>query len=189
MRTTLQNVIDLYAARGVARYGSELVSQLEHALQCAQLAQEEGAGAELVAAAFLHDVGHLVVERPHFMGREIDDLHQFVGLPLLRGLFGGAVLEPIRLHVEAKRYLCQAEAGYWEHLAPASKHSLELQGGPFSGAEAGSFLGRLHAREAIRLRRWDDRARLPGQNLPDLDFVSAVLEKAADCHKTAMAGA
>jgi phosphonate degradation associated HDIG domain protein len=189
MLATVQSIIDLYAAKGGARYGSELVSQLEHALQCAQLAQEEGAGTELVAAAFLHDVGHLVVERPNFMGREIDDLHQFVGLPLLRGLFGGAVLEPIRLHVEAKRYLCQAEAGYWDRLSPASRHSLELQGGPFSGVEAGRFLGRLHAREAISLRRWDDRARLPGQNLPDLDFVSAVLEKAADCHKTAMAGA
>lgn len=189
MRTTVQHVIDLYAARGGARYGSELVSQLEHALQCVQLAQEEGAGAELVAAAFLHDVGHLVVERPHFMGREIDDLHQFVGLPLLRGLFGAAVLEPIRLHVEAKRYLCHAEAGYWERLAPSSKYSLELQGGPFSAVEAGSFLGRLHAREAIRLRRWDDRARLPGQSLRDLDFVAAVLENAAGCHKTAMAGA
>ena len=189
MLATRQRIIHLYAAKGGARYGSELVSQLEHALQCAQLAQEEGAGAELVAAAFLHDVGHLVVERPHFMGREIDDLHQFVGLPLLRGLLGAAVLEPIRLHVEAKRYLCRAEAGYWERLAPASKHSLELQGGPFSGAEAGSFLGRLHAREAIRLRRWDDRARLPGQSLPDLDFAAAVLENAAGCHKTAMAGA
>ena len=189
MLATVHSIIDLYVAKGGARYGSELVSQLEHALQCAQLARRARAGVELVAAAFLHDIGHLIIQRPHFIGREIDDLHQFVGLPFLRTLFGTAVLDPIRLHVDAKRYLCHAEPGYWERLSPASKHSLELQGGRLSAGEASAFLGQRFARDAIRLRRWDDGAKVPDQPLPRLADVTMMLESAASCHKTAIAGA
>jgi phosphonate degradation associated HDIG domain protein len=189
MPTTVQNVIDLYAARGSARYGSELVSQLEHALQCARLAQGAGADVELVAASFLHDLGHLLAPQPQFMARDLDDLHQYVALPYLRRLFGPAVLEPIRLHVDAKRYLTRAEPGYWDRLPPASKHSLRLQGGPFSVAEASAFLGQRFAREAVRLRRWDDEAKIPGRPVPDLAELTAVLEAAAGCHETAMSGA
>jgi phosphonate degradation associated HDIG domain protein len=185
--TTVESIVGLYRKKGADQYGSEPVSQLEHALQCARLAAEAGAGVELVAAAFLHDVGHLVVERPHMIDREIDDLHQYIGLPFLRGLFGPGVLEPIRLHVDAKRYLCRAEDGYWERLSPASQHSLALQGGPFSGDEAGAFLRHRFAREAIRLRRWDDEAKVPALQAPELAAMVRVLEAAAGCHKTAMA--
>ena len=189
MRTTVPNVIDLYAARGGVRYGSELVSQLEHALQCVRLAREAGAGVELVAASFLHDLGHLLAPQPQFMARDIDDLHQYVAMPYLRPLFGPAVLEPIRLHVDAKRYLTHAEPGYWDRLPPASKHSLRLQGGPFSVAEANAFLGQRFAREAVRLRRWDDEAKIPGRPVPDLADLTAVLQSAAGCHQAAMSGA
>jgi phosphonate degradation associated HDIG domain protein len=184
--TRIGDIIELYACKAAERYGGERVSQLEHALQCAQIAQNEAASVELVAAAFLHDIGHLVVERPHVIGRETDDLHQYVGLPFLRALFGAAVLEPIRLHVEAKRYLCRAEAGYWERLSPASRHSLDLQGGPLSESEAGAFLGRRFARDAVRLRRWDDQAKIPGRRTSDLAAMLAVLEDAASGHQTAI---
>jgi phosphonate degradation associated HDIG domain protein len=186
---TLEQIALLYTERAAARYGSELVSQLEHAQQCVQLARAEGAGEELAAAAFLHDIGHLAARRPLLVGREIDDLHQYVAVPLLRGLFGPGVLEPIRLHVEAKRFLCHAESGYWERLSPASKHSLELQGGPHTAAEATAFLEQRYARDAVRLRRWDDRAKVPGAALPPRGLVARLLEGAAGCHKTAMAGA
>jgi phosphonate degradation associated HDIG domain protein len=187
--TTVGNIIELYELKAADRYGSEQVTQLEHALQCARLAGAAGAGVELAAAAFLHDVGHLVVERPHMIDSEIDDLHQFVGLPFLRGLFGAGVLEPIRLHVDAKRYLCRAEDGYWERLSPASQHSLALQGGPMSGADASAFLRHRFAPDAVRLRRWDDQAKVPGCRTGELKHIAALLESAAGCHKTAMAGA
>lgn len=189
MHLSVGKIIDFYAERAGARYGSELVSQLEHALQCAQLALSDRASAELAAAAFLHDIGHLVAHRSHEIAREVDDLHQYLALPFLRGAFGGAVLEPIKLHVDAKRYLCHAEQGYWERLSPASKHSLELQGGAYTAGEAGAFMRQPFARDAVRLRRWDDMAKVPGLAVPDLGFITELLEDAASCHKTATAGA
>jgi phosphonate degradation associated HDIG domain protein len=189
MLSTVDSIIHLYVAEGGAHYGGEAVTQLEHALQCAQLARRAGSGDELVAAAFLHDIGHLVAPQPHFIAGAIDDLHQYVPLPSLRPMFGTAVLEPIRLHVDAKRYLCFKEAGYWHRLSPASKHDLDLQGGPLTAGESSAFLGQRFAREAIRLRHWDDEAKVPGQAMLDLATMAAVLAAAASCHQTATSGA
>jgi phosphonate degradation associated HDIG domain protein len=179
----------LYVDRAGMRYGSDLVSQLEHSLQCAQRAVDEGAGVELAAAAFLHDIGHLLARRSHEFEREMDDLHQYLALPFLRGAFGGSVLEPIKLHVDAKRYLCHAEAGYWERLSPASKYSLELQGGAYTAEEAAAFLRQPYSGDAVRLRRWDDAANIPGLAVRDLGFMAGLLEEAAECHRAAIAGA
>ncbi len=183
MPVSVEAIGRLYAARAGLRYGSELVSQLEHALQCAQRALDEGARVELAAAAFLHDIGHLLARRAHGFGREMDDLHQYLALPFLSGVFGAPVLEPIKLHVDAKRYLCHAEQGYWERLSPASKHSLELQGGPHTAEEAALFIGQPYARDAVRLRRWDDTAKIPGLAVPDLGFIARLLREAASLHR------
>jgi phosphonate degradation associated HDIG domain protein len=160
-------------------YGSEPVSQTEHALQCAMLAAEGGASVELVAASFLHDVGHLIAELPHSLERESDDVHQYLPIPFLRGTFVDAVLEPIRLHVDAKRYLCRVDDGYWDSLSPASKHSLQLQGGRFERGAADRFLALPFAWDAIRLRRWDDLAKVPGRatlSLRDMETLFRSLE-------------
>jgi len=86
----------------------------------------------------------------------------------LRGLFPDAVLEPIRLHVDAKRYLCRIDAGYWAELSPASQHSLELQGGIFDETQAEAFMQQPYAQEAVRLRRYDDLAKTPLKVVPAL---------------------
>jgi phosphonate degradation associated HDIG domain protein len=176
---SITDIVQLYETRGAAQYGSEPVSQLEHALQCAALAEAAGATRELVAASFLHDLGHLLAEVPHEYGRDVDDVHQYLAIPFLRGVFADAVLEPMRLHVEAKRCLCRTEPGYWDSLSPASKHSLELQGGTHSPAEAGRFLLRPHAREALSLRRWDDLAKVPGRATPALPTIADLLRRVA----------
>ncbi len=175
MALSVAEIVGLYETRGSKMYGSELVSQAEHARQCAMLASESGASAELVAAAFLHDAGHLIAELPHTLERESDDVHQYLAIPFLRGTFSDAVLEPIRLHVDAKRYLCRVEAGYWDSLSPASRHSLELQGGKFDTFAADRFLSRPFAWDAIRLRRWDDLAKVAGRVTPNLRAFAAVL--------------
>ncbi|HEX6319051.1 MAG TPA: phosphohydrolase [Burkholderiales bacterium] len=180
----IERIVRLYADRGGSQYGSEAVSQLEHALQCVRLALAEGADSELAAAAFLHDLGHLVASNPHAVGRDVDDVHQYLALPFLRGAFGAAVLEPIELHVEAKRYLCRAEPGYWQSLSPASRHSLALQGGVLSVGEAAAFLAQPFATDAVRLRRWDDRAKLPGAPTLDLGEIERVLADATASHRT-----
>jgi [1-hydroxy-2-(trimethylamino)ethyl]phosphonate dioxygenase len=142
--------------RGHERYG-ERVTQLDHALQCASLAAAEGAADSLVAAALVHDYGHLIDDRGHMAERNgLDGEHEAVGAAALAAWFGPAVTEPVALHVAAKRYLCVAEPGYFEALSPASKLSLELQGGPFAPDEAAAFIARPYAEDAVRLRRWDD---------------------------------
>lgn len=179
MSLPVHEILGLFRIRGAATYGGEAVSQLDHALQCAQLAEEAGSTPELVAASLLHDLGHLLVERPHEIGRAANDLHQFHPLPFLRGAFPDAVLEPIRLHVEAKRYLCHAEPAYRDALSPAAKHSLVLQGGPHSALEAKMFLARPYADCAVRLRRWDDLAKTRGKATPDLRHYAQILERCA----------
>jgi phosphonate degradation associated HDIG domain protein len=179
MSLAIPEILRLYESRGAAQYGSEPVSQLEHALQCAALAEQDGAAPELVVASLLHDLGHLLAEAPHVLGREADDLHQFLAIPFVRGVLPDAALEPIRLHVDAKRYLCCADEGYWATLSAASRHSLELQGGVFSTAQAARFIELPYARDAVALRRWDDLAKAPGKRTPPLAHYAEVLERLA----------
>ncbi len=155
----LERLMELFAVRGTAQYGREAVSQTEHALQAAGLAEAEGAAPALVAAALLHDVGHLLAKA---RGHDEDDRHEEIGWGYLKSTFGPAVAEPVRLHVPAKRYLCAVEPDYFAILSPASVHSLDLQGGRFTADEATSFQATAHADDAVRLRRWDDRAKTPG---------------------------
>jgi len=178
MALDIDDIIELYRTAGAARYGMEAVSQEQHALQCAQLAEQAGCPPVLVAAALLHDLGHLIrVERP---GGEVkDDLHEFAAVPFLRGLFPDAVIDPIRMHVDAKRYLCATQPGYWATLSPASKRSLILQGGPFSADEAQRFIAQPFAYDAVSLRRWDDCAKSPTTITPGWGHYRRVLERAA----------
>jgi len=177
MALSTPEIVSLFETRGAAQYGSEAVTQLEHALQCAALAEAAHASPELVAACLLHDLGHLLAEAPHESGRSVDDVHQYLAIPFLRGVFPAAVLEPIRMHVDAKRFLCRAAPEYWDTLSPASKHSLELQGGAFSPAEAKRFLQRPFARDAVTLRRCDDLAKVPGKPAPGLSRYAALLSE------------
>ncbi|MEO0869523.1 MAG: phosphonate degradation HD-domain oxygenase [Cyanobacteria bacterium J06642_11] len=179
MSTTLNNIFDLYRNRGQAQYGGEAVSQLEHALQCATLAEENGQSPELIAACLLHDVGHLI----HHLGddpavRGIDDRHEYRAIAVLEKLFPNAVTVPIQLHVAAKRYLCSVDDGYWASLSAASKRSLELQGGIFSKQMAEDFIQQPHAKDAVKLRRWDDLAKVKNLKTPDLEHFYPILEAA-----------
>ena len=173
-------IIRLYEAKGGRGYEGEGVTQLEHALQSAQLAERAGAPPELVCAALLHDIGHLVNDRgetPTLRG--VDDLHQYAALPLLRPIFPEAVLAAIRLHVDAKRYLCATRPGYRAALSEDSKRSLELQGGVFSAPEAERFIRQPHAAEAVSVRLWDDAAKVAGARTPDLAHFEATLRAVA----------
>ena len=183
---TLEDIELLFARHGSAQYSGEPVTQIEHALQTAYLAEQSEASDELVTACLLHDLGHLLNEQgetPTLRG--IDDKHQFVALPFLRGLFDDAVLEPIRLHVDAKRYLCvrgdgsKSGAEYWWALSEDSKRSLELQGGVFSRTEADAFIARPHAAAGVRVRAWDDRAKQAGAATPPFRHYLDLAERIA----------
>jgi phosphonate degradation associated HDIG domain protein len=176
---SLTDIELLFARGGASQYSGEPVTQLEHALQTAHLAEQSGADDALVTACLLHDLGHLLNdqgETPSLRG--IDDTHQYFALPFLRGLFPEAVLAAIKLHVDAKRYLCQANAGYYARLSDDSKRSLALQGGVFSAEQAAAFLDQSGARDAVMLRQWDDLAKQAELVTPSLAHF---LERAERC--------
>ena len=133
----------------------------------------------LYVAALLHDIGHLLHQLPEDIAdRGIDGQHEKIGEAWLARHFGPEVTEPVRLHVAAKRYLCAADAAYRAQLSPASRQSLALQGGPFSEAEVQEFERHPFYREAVRLRRWDDAAKIPGLAVPGLEHYRLRLEGA-----------
>src|SRR5215469_14042757 len=135
----VDQILELFEARGAAAYLGEPVSQTEHALQAAHLAVLEGASDALVAAALLHDIGHLLGPDDDAAERGIDAVHEDRGCSWLAPHFGPEVTEPIRLHVPAKRYLCRVDPRYRVLLSPASIRSLELQGGALTSGEAEAF--------------------------------------------------
>lgn len=169
-------VVELFAQGGNSRYGGEAVSQLEHGLQAALLAEDEGASSELIVAALLHDIGHLLHSLPDDApDKGIDDVHERLGAQWLASRFPTKVLEPVRLHVESKRYLCAVEPGYLEALSEPSLQSLYLQGGPMNEEECAEFRMGEHFEACVRLRRWDDLAKIEGLATPPLEhFVTHV---------------
>ncbi|TWF97342.1 2-trimethylaminoethylphosphonate dioxygenase [Kitasatospora viridis] len=158
---------ELFEGEGAAEYLGERVTQAEHMLQAAALAQRAGAADELVAAALLHDVGHftgVVTGRQLMQGQ--DNRHSDTGADWLAQWFGPAVTEPIRLHVAAKRYLCTVEPAYRAALSEASEYTLQVQGGPFTAAQAADFAALPGAADAVAVRRWDDAAKDPELDVP-----------------------
>jgi phosphonate degradation associated HDIG domain protein len=173
----IDQIIERLDRYGGADYGDERVTQLAHALQCAAQAEAEGAAASLISAALLHDIGHLVHDLgPSPAARGIDDRHETRGEEWLSHWFDEAVTAPVRLHVDAKRYLTGTDPGYFATLSPGSVRSLELQGGPFSPELAEWFIGLPYAKEAVRVRRWDEAAKVPGKPTPDLAHFRRYLE-------------
>jgi predicted HD phosphohydrolase len=155
------------------------LTALEHALQCAQLAEFAHAESELIVAALLHDVGHFAgheAARDDFTEHDdTDDGHEMRAAAVLSPHFERGVVEPIRLHVEAKRYLTAIDPSYLASLSPAAMHSLSLQGGPMTVAERRRFELQPFADEAVLLRRWDDLAKVPGRATPSLDYYLALV--------------
>jgi phosphonate degradation associated HDIG domain protein len=179
----LDDIRGLFEEHGRLAYSGEPVTQLEHALQSGALAEEAGASDELVAAAFLHDLGHLLNRQGETpTARGIDDLHQYFALPFLRPVLPEAVLEPIRLHVDAKRCLCAIDETYFGRLSADSVRSLELQGGIYTDDEAQAFLEKPYAEDALRLRRWDDLAKEANRATPDLDHYLNVVSRVMERH-------
>jgi predicted HD phosphohydrolase len=163
----LARLFGLLETRGRNRY-DESVTQLEHALQAAELAGAEHAPAALVVAALLHDIGHLVLGE-HGGSLESDPGHERVAARLLHPWFTpAAVVAPIALHVQAKRYLVTVDPAYGATLSPASQRSLLVQGGPLAPDAAVAFAALRHAAAAVAVRRWDDRAKVPGLQVPTL---------------------
>ena len=175
----LQRIEKLFQEQGSAEYHGEAVTQLEHALQAATLAERDGRSASWIVAALLHDIGHLLQAYGESCAdRGIDDQHELLGVRFLARAFAPDITEPIRLHVAAKRYLCQSRPKYASQLSPASLRSLELQGGPMTEAEAQAFESNPYFEAALAIREYDDQAKIVGGQTPPFTHFRPYLETA-----------
>jgi [1-hydroxy-2-(trimethylamino)ethyl]phosphonate dioxygenase len=176
MTALIDEIFQVFREYGSEEYLGERVSMTEHMLQSAYAAEQDGAPPQLVAAALLHDYGHFIHDLPSDAADHgIDTQHEEVAHAFLSEHFGPEIAEPIRMHVAAKRYLCATDPSYLDELSPASVHSLNLQGGPYSPAEVAEFEMSPYARDAVRLRRYDDIGKVEGLETPDLEHYRAVL--------------
>ena len=172
-------LLDLLETKGNnIQYGNENVTQLEHALQCAELAEINNFSKEIITAALLHDIGHLLYEDEDPIHKGKDGYHENLGADYLSKYFHEDVTIPIRAHVDSKRYLSSTEDGYYDSLSEASKLSLKVQGGPFTKEEAEEFIRKPFMKEAVEMRRFDDMAKVLNKKTPDLNHFRPYLEEA-----------
>jgi phosphonate degradation associated HDIG domain protein len=167
-------IFDLYARYGSSDYIGEPVSQLEHMFQAAQIAIAEGADDEMVLAAFFHDIGHLcefIMPLEKMDGIGIVD-HESIGEKyLLTHGFSARIGRLVQGHVPAKRYLTFKYPAYYQRLSQASKETLTIQGGVMQEDEAAAFEADPFFDAHIKIREWDDRAKLANTPVPDLSFL------------------
>jgi gamma-butyrobetaine dioxygenase len=171
----LEQLQEIFESDGARAYLGESVSVAEHMLQCALQAENTQADDALVAAALLHDIGYFTNARLN--EAEKNQGHDEAGAVFLTGHFGPEVTEPLRLHVEAKRYLCAVEPSYWDKLSQASVRTLEVQGGPMNEDEVSAFEANPHHREAVQIRRFDDQGKVERQSLPSFASFLPLLER------------
>jgi gamma-butyrobetaine dioxygenase len=170
-----------YASLAASRLYDEAITELQHALQCAELAAAAGQSDALVAAALLHDVGHLLLDDHVALDATlVDDYeHEKAGARYLAAWFGPEVTGPVALHVAAKRYLCAVEPSYFATLSPSSVRSLAVQGGEMTADEVDAFERHPGSGGAVLVRRWDDMAKVPGRVVAGFDHYADVLRSVA----------
>jgi len=188
-------IMELYNGYGGNEYAGEKVTQLEHMVQAAQLAEEQGFDEEVILAAFLHDIGHISEAAAHAADAGTggaDDAsaeagsrrmgafgimdHEELGADFLREKgFSKKVCRLVESHVEAKRYLTARDPAYYAELSDASKKTLEYQGGPMTSEEAAAFEQYPLFTLIIQMRKWDEQAKIEHKPLPDLQHYRRMI--------------
>ena len=150
-------------------YIGEKVTMTEHMLQTAMLAEQNNSSKSLICACLLHDYGHFIVEDPdQLVSKLMDGKHENIAFDFLKNYFKPEVVEPIKLHVQAKKYLCRNKS-YWDTLSDASKTSLKLQGGIMSDDEAKKFVSLKFHEDAMLLRKYDDEGKIPNSKMKKIE--------------------
>ncbi len=181
----VDRLADIFERRGAEAYLGEDVTMAEHMLQCAALAEAEGAPDTLVAAALLHDIGYFTGEFEFSIEDTKDSHHDAVGARFLEAYFPPVITDTVRLHVAAKRYLCAVDEDYYAKLSATSKHTLSLQGGPMNEAEVADFRLLPFHREAVQVRLWDDAGKAVGLKVRPFAAYLALLRSVltSDAHR------
>ena len=168
---------DVFSRRGAESYLGEQVTMAQHMLQTAQCAEQAGANNSQIVAALVNDIGHYKNEIPETsLAKGIDNYHEEAGANFLEDYFPVSVIEPIRHHVSAKRYLCAVKLDYFERLSPASVHTLNLQGGPMNENEVKEFEKNAYLDDCVKLRYCDEGAKDPERIHPQFSYFRALVE-------------
>jgi len=170
-------IFQVFRECGDRHYG-ENISELQHALQTAEFARQFGEADDVVLSCLLHDYGHMLHDLGENIAQQgVDARHEELGAELLRGMFPEAILEPIRQHVAAKRYLCWKVPTYVDGLSESSQLSLQLQGGPMNDDEARQFESNPHYEACVKVRSYDDMGKVPDMATADLESYRPLIEK------------
>src|SRR5258705_6238790 len=172
--TMTDRLLEAFAGSAARRYGGEPVTELAHSLQCAELACDAGADDELQLACLLHDVGRFAVDprlildkKDRTTGANQDARgHHDVVADLIASYVPDRVAWLVRMHADAKRYLCAVEPRYWDTLTPGSRYTLTLQGGVMTPAAVAGLTRHPWLADAGRLPPWGDLAKVPGPPTP-----------------------
>jgi phosphonate degradation associated HDIG domain protein len=179
--TIVPFLADIFRRRGGEEYLGEPVTMAEHMLQGAFFAEQRGEDEEIIVAALLHDIGHFTSEFGTFsMDDTHDRHHEEAGAQVLERFFPKLVVDCVREHVAAKRYICATDPGYFDELSAASIHSLNLQGGPMNAAEVATFEGNPNFEKIVRVRRLDDAGKIAGLKTPGFDHYAPMVQRVVD---------
>ena len=177
-------VAEAFESEGARAYLGEPLTLAEHMLQAATLAEERGMDDEIVVAALLHDIGHLVTERGTGGMEDTEDrYHEELGAKVLQGYLPPVVVDCVRHHVAAKRYLCARKPAYLRGLSRASLHSLNLQGGAMTEEEAAAFERIADIEKMLQVRRVDDAGKTPGRRTPGFPHFAPLVQRLVDRHR------
>ena len=178
---------DIFERRGGEEYLGEPVTMAQHMLQGATLAERAGHSEIIIVAALLHDIGHFTSEFGTFRMDDTEDrFHEDAGAKVLAPFFPDIVVDCVRYHVAAKRYLCATRADYFARLSEASVHSLNLQGGPMSSEEKVEFERNQNLSEIIAVRYLDDAGKHADMETPPFAYFAPMVQRVVDAHCAAL---
>ena len=177
----VDHIEDVFKRRGAESYLGEQVTMAQHMLQTAQCAEQAGADNSQIVAALLHDIGHYKNEIPETsLAKGVDNFHEEAGANFLEDYFPLSVVEPIRQHVAAKRYLCATRPSYFYKLSEASVHSLNLQGGPMCEDEVREFEKNPYLKDILKVRYLDEAGKSEHMSIPSFSYFAPMVQRIVD---------
>ena len=172
------NIIDKIISNFInnkSLYIGEKVTMTEHMIQSAMLAEKNNCSSSLICASLLHDYGHFILDNPDkLVNQKEDGKHEDVAYRYLKKYFKKNVVEPIKIHVKAKRYLARNQK-YYLILSQASKVSLHLQGGVMNEEESEKFEKEKFFDDAIKLRKFDEAAKKTNIKMKNINDYKSLL--------------
>jgi len=176
--TVINDIISLFEKYGSSDYIGEPITQTEHMIQAAMFAEENKEDLHSILAAFLHDIGHLleINDSAKYMGKLGIMNHEVIGKEyLLSKGFSHKTASLVENHVKAKRYLVTKFPDYLEKLSPASRETLLHQKGLMNNQEIIEFEADPLFQESLRIRGYDDKAKIIGYKIKPLDYYRELM--------------